>query len=91
MLYLVQYDLSREKDYESLIAEIKKSPGWAHLLLSSWGVDTGESAQTLFNRIHAKMDKDDTLLVTQLIKGFAWSACLEPNLVQWFKEAAQKV
>jgi hypothetical protein len=90
MLYLVQYDLNREKDYELLIAEIKKSHGWAHLLLSTWGVETNETAQVLFNRIYAKMDKDDTLLVTQLLKGFGWSAFLAPNLVQWFKEAAQK-
>jgi hypothetical protein len=91
MVYLVQYDLIRlEKDYDAIISEIQKSPDWAKLLKSAWAVKTNESVDKLYERLAAKTDGNDRLVIFQLQKDFAWWAKnLPQKVIDWIKAARQ--
>lgn len=89
MLYLVQYDLNNKKDYASLIDEIKRSPGYARLLLSTWGVVTDETAEQLATRLHTKMDSDDHLLVVEWTRNAGHFGWLSKQSWDWIKEVTQ--
>jgi hypothetical protein len=91
MVYLVPYDPIKQNDYAFLIEEIKKSPGWARISDSTWGVETNETAQELFERLRPKVTDDDRLVIVQLQKGFTECATgLSANVAEWLARACER-
>jgi hypothetical protein len=76
--FLVSYDLRAPgQAYHSLIEEIKAPPtvGWAKPLESCFLVVTRESADALFNRLRAKIDQNDSILVIRVCRPYqAWTS-----------------
>lgn len=71
-VYAVSYDLNKPgQDYSSLIAELEASPGWWHYLKSTWLIATNESVQQLAGRLLQRIDKDDSLLVIEVLNNKA--------------------
>lgn len=67
MVFNVSYDLRKPgKDYTDLIAEIKRSDGWAHPLESTWLISTSETADQLYVRLRQRMDANDYILVMRV-------------------------
>ncbi len=60
----VSYDLnSPGQDYSSVIDEIKSLGSWAKVQKSFWYVSSNLSAKQAAERVWAKMDRNDSLIV----------------------------
>ncbi len=67
-VYNVSYDLKKTgKDYAGLHAELKKTHDWNHLLDSTWLLCTAETADQIWMRLKSHIDKDDRILITQIV------------------------
>lgn len=65
--YLISYDLNKSgKNYETLIAEIKKFGTWWHHLDSTWIVKSDLTAVQIRDKLSPLIDSDDELLVVHL-------------------------
>lgn len=61
---LISYDLnSPGQNYESVIEEIKSLGSWAKIQKSHWYVDSTLTASQAVERVWAKMDSNDSLIV----------------------------
>lgn len=64
MVFIVSYDLNRPgQNYEGLLEEIRRSPGWLHPMQSTWLIYTNESAQQLSDRLLKYIDGSDRLIL----------------------------
>ena len=68
MVYLISYDLRNPgQKYEQLHKQIKDLGAWAHILESTWLVDTQiASADEVFKRLKPPLDENDYAFVIQL-------------------------
>lgn len=87
MVNVVQYDLVRpEQHYTSLIAELKKSQGWARPVQSTWYLAGPETPQELYRRLSIHIDGNDRILVMEAKPGSSWcSSGLPEQVVTWLK------
>lgn len=70
-VYNISYDLSQPgQKYAGLIEEIKRSPGYLHCLESTWLVSTAETAEQVFQRLSPNLDKNDSILVIEVVKNY---------------------
>jgi hypothetical protein len=73
---MVGYDLNKSgKNYDGLIEKIKQiSSDWWHQLDSTWLIVHGGTSINVRDALNPYIDKDDELLVVQLMKGdAAWA------------------
>jgi hypothetical protein len=71
-MYIISYDLnSPGQRYSELHDEIKSLGAWWHHLTSTWLVDTTLSASQIRDRLKAKVDANDKILV--LRAGATWA------------------
>ena len=73
-VYQINYDLRKQRDYSSLIKQIKAYGTYAKPLESCWLIATDQSATQVRNNLASVMDADDGLLVTRLQGEAAWQA-----------------
>ena len=83
---LIGYDLNRPgQNYDELF-EVR-SRAWAHGgngLDSTWLVDTNLTSLEVANRLWAKMDKNDRLLVTRAYRSTTeWAGMARKTNVEW--------
>lgn len=65
--YTINYDLKApNRDYEGLYESIKGSPKWWHYLESTWIIMTNETANDVYERLKAHIDRDDRLLIIEV-------------------------
>jgi hypothetical protein len=85
-IYQISYDLHKEgQNYDGLIEEIKKSPGYIKILQSSWLIATTENAYQLCNRLRTKLDDNDSIFVSRVDTDCAgW---LPQSVWDWIKES----
>lgn len=60
------YDLIKEKDYSSLIDEIKKYSIWWHQTGSVWFVVSSENSVQIRDKLKKLMDSDDKIFVIRI-------------------------
>lgn len=66
-VYSVTYDLRQPgRSYQPLYDELKNSTRWWHYLQSTWLIYTDETATQLTDRLRAKMDNNDYVLVIRV-------------------------
>lgn len=66
-LYVVSYELHESGEaYDELIEELKFSPGYCHLLKSTWLISTEETARQLYKRLLPLIYEQDRILVTKV-------------------------
>ena len=66
--FSISYDLSKPgRDYSGLHEAIKSFGGWWHYLDSTWIVITNESPQQIWNQLSNHIDKNDSLLVIEVL------------------------
>jgi len=75
-LYIISYDLKKPgRNYRSLFKAIKECGTWWHYLESTWIVSTSMSSKTISEKLRAKIDKNDKLLIIKATKDFdGWLA-----------------
>jgi hypothetical protein len=71
--YIVNYDLRKVKDYDSLITAIKGYGTWAKVLKSCWAIVTQNSAEQIRDYLLSYMDSDDGIFVVKSGVEAAWS------------------
>jgi hypothetical protein len=83
----INYDLKKQKDYPSLIKEIKDLGPWCHALESCWLVYTRLNAVQVRDRLLRVIDGDDALLVNavSMSDSAAWYN-LKPDVSNWLKK-----
>lgn len=71
MVFLVTYDLNKQKNYDELYTALKGLGEWMRDpgLDSVWFISTSLSAQSIYDRIKPHIDADDRLFITQLETG----------------------
>lgn len=84
-VYQIDYDLRKQRDYESLHERIKKYGTYSHALESTWFVVTNETAAQVRDKLQAVIDNDDWLIVTKLQGEAAWVG-LRDATKRWLKE-----
>ncbi|ELV7515517.1 hypothetical protein QMU85_000472 [Photobacterium damselae] len=71
-VYCVSYDLNKSgQNYNDLYDEIKSSPGWCHILDSTWLISTSETASQLSERLLKNIDDNDELLVIKVSRDYS--------------------
>lgn len=83
--YVINYDLrSPGRNYSDLYIEIKSLGDWWHHLESTWIVDTSLTAAAIRDRLKAKIDANDKVLVTKT--GLWWATFgLTDRANDWLK------
>lgn len=67
MVYIVSYDLNRPgQNYAGLYEALKSFEDWWHYLDSTWLLDTGRSAQQIYDRLAPVLDSNDSILVIRV-------------------------
>jgi len=84
-VHCVSYDLNKSgQNYDALYEELKRSPGWCHVLDSTWLVSTTETAKQVSDRLRKHLDENDDLLVMAVTKDHAgW---LNQSTWEWIKK-----
>jgi hypothetical protein len=80
-LYIISYDLRKQRNYSDLIDAIKSLGPWAHVLESIWAVKTGLSFTEIRDFLNNYLDSDDRLIVFKSGSSAAWKNVLCNN--QW--------
>lgn len=70
--YIINYDLRKVKDYESLISGIKAYGTWAKILKSCWAIVTNSSAAQVRDNLLQCMDSDDGIFIVKSGVESAW-------------------
>lgn len=70
-VYQIDYDLRNQRDYAALIARIKRYPHHCNPLESTWLIASNNTAVNIRDDLMQAIDKDDGLLVTQVVNA-AW-------------------
>jgi len=84
-VYMIGYDLNKDKDYNELYDAIKSSyPTYWHHLDSTWLVDTTNDAKTIKEKIKPHIDDDDSLLIMRVTSDY--SGWLTEKAWKWIKD-----
>lgn len=70
--YIINYDLRKQKDYESLYAAIRSYGTYVRILKSCWAIVTTKSAKEVRDHLGQYMDSDDGLFVVKSGTEAAW-------------------
>lgn len=72
-LYLISYDLIKDKDYTPLIESIKKFSAWWHQTGSVWLVTSSLNSIHIREQLSQYLDADDKLFIVK-INSIDWAA-----------------
>ena len=88
-IYQIDYDLRKQRNYESLYERIKSYPNWCHPLESTWVIRANHTATQIRDHLLQAMDKDHGLLVTRLTGEAAWHG-LGDKVADWLRQELPK-
>jgi hypothetical protein len=89
-VYQINYDLRKQRNYESLYERLKSYPTRCRPLESCWLISTRQSASQIRDYLTEVMDKDDRLLVTRLSGEAAWTKNLGTEASRLVKAMLEK-
>jgi len=88
-VYQINYDLRKQRNYQSLYERIKAYSVWCRPLESCWIISTVQSASQVRDNLRAAMDADDGLLVTKLNGEAAWYG-LDDQISSYLKDLLER-
>ncbi|KFZ27052.1 MAG: CRISPR-associated endoribonuclease Cas2 [Candidatus Izimaplasma bacterium HR2] len=65
-VFLITYDLIKDKDYKKLFEKLESYGTYSHCLESVWMIESSDAAATIRKYIETAMDSDDKILVCRL-------------------------
>lgn len=84
-VYLVSYDLSSPKrNYNDLYKRLESYDEWAHIMQSTWCIETTRSATDVRDHLKKVIDADDHLIVVEF--GASWASWLNSDMNDWIKK-----
>lgn len=67
MLYLITYNIDKEKDYKNLYDAIKNAgQAWWHYIDSTWIIKSSENVGNIYRQLQPHIDKSDNLLIIKI-------------------------
>lgn len=85
--HLITYDLSQPgRNYDKLIAAIKRFPGWCHVTESTWMVSTTSSSAVVRDELKSALDANDKLIAVEVTSSSWASWNLPATVVEWLKK-----
>ena len=67
MMYIITYNINKEKDYTLFFNAIQNSGTWWHYIESTWIISTPNTAQTIYNKISPYINSEtDFLLIIKI-------------------------
>ena len=83
-VYQIDYDLRKNRDYQSLYERIMQLGGYCHALESTWFVTSSKTAAQIRDHLRPAIDNDDGLVVSGAITEAAWHG-LSREVADWLK------
>jgi hypothetical protein len=85
-VYIISYDLNKQKNYPALYEAIKGAgTNWCHPMDSTWLIVSNAGSAAIRDHIARAMDQDDSLLVCKVERGdSAWRGIM-PEASDWLK------
>lgn len=80
--YIITYDLSAPERHYKRLSDYLKTYPFAHVVESTWVIQTAKSAKTVRDEIRSIVDRDDKVLVIQTTREAAWIG-LSGNIGEW--------
>ncbi len=71
-VYLISYDLQKDKNYLGLEGRLERFSRWARPLGSQWLVESDDTAYDIAGELKKYIDRDDRLLVSQITAEVSW-------------------
>lgn len=68
-IFIISYDLNKQKDYPRLFAAIEALGEHCHPLDSTWFVISSLESKAIADYLQKHIDRDDEILVAKLIRG----------------------
>ncbi|RZG74699.1 hypothetical protein EXE10_20470 [Acinetobacter sp. WCHAc060033] len=86
-LYLINYDLNKDKDYEGLYSAIEgMTVEYLRPLKSLWIIRHSGSAYDIASELCKHIDKDDKLMVSQLTPDSSWTQNFSQVATDWIQK-----
>ncbi len=86
--HIINYDLRKpQRDYDKLYEAIKSYSTWAHILESTWIVESERNSEEVRDHLKKHMDADDGIVVVRLGEEGAWSGLRGEGLNDWLQKA----
>lgn len=83
-VYAISYDLNKQKNYPRLYDQIKSAGStWCHPMDSTWLIVSNAGVVDIRDYIARAMDSDDTLLVSEFVRGQWAGKGMAPAVVEW--------
>lgn len=77
-LFIVSYDLMKQKDYPEIINELQRQ-GARRVLYSQWAIRSHLTARVMREHFQRYVDADDRVLVTEVSDWSSWNAIINLN------------
>ncbi|PIT14046.1 hypothetical protein [Snodgrassella alvi] len=84
-MYLISYDLIKNKDYKKLYEAIMSYQQYAHITDSLWAIVSSKKAVEIINFLTKYIDNDDVLFVCEINGEAAWLN-LNKDVSDWLKK-----
>ncbi len=84
-IYIINYDLRKQRDYDTLYKTIRSYQNYVHVLDSMWMIVSEDGALSIRDHLAKTMDIDDGLIVAQVTGEAAWMK-LSDDAFHWLKQ-----
>lgn len=84
-VYVVAYDLNQETRRPNIVAEVRRSSGWAKLSESSYAIETIETVTQVHERFSKYLDRNDSFYVISLSR--PWTGYGDRHVMEWLGTA----
>lgn len=83
-LFLISYDLHKQRNYDSLLEQLR-SWGCTRALASMWLGNLNGNAAQVRDVLRSTVDDDDSIVVVELKPGSQWSTWTANQAADWFR------
>lgn len=84
--YIINYDLRQQRNYQVLYDVIQTHTRWAHVLESTWAIESNKTAAQIRDELSLYIDHDDGIIVTSAAGDAAWIG-LQNSVSDWLKQS----
>ena len=88
-LYMISFDLgNKSQNYDKIVAEIKKYPGWCKLWDNQWFICSAGPSDDICKKFQKVLNPSDFFFVCNVTADRM--GMLKPNVVDWMQDMERK-
>lgn len=84
--YIINYDLRQQRNYQVFYDAIQTHTRWAHVLVSTWAIESNKTAAQIRDELSQHIGHDDGLIVASASGEVAWVG-LKSSVSDWLKQS----